>query len=93
MLDINNMKIEDDDPWSGILTATMFAMRSTVHTTSQYTPSQLVFGRDSILNISHEANWKLLQPRKQRPIRQNSIRQNRKTVPYTYNIANKVIIK
>ena len=50
--------LDEDDPWSGILTATMFAMSSTVHTTIQSTPIQLVFGRDSMLDISQDTNWK-----------------------------------
>ena len=34
----------------GILTAVAFGMRATVHTTSRATPTQLVFGRDAMLN-------------------------------------------
>ena len=41
----------NNDPWSGILAATMFAVRATYHTTLQASPMQLVFGRDAILNI------------------------------------------
>ena len=40
-----------------ILSSTMFALPPIVHTTMQHTPSQLVFGRDTILNINQEANW------------------------------------
>ena len=40
----------------GILSSTMFAIRSTVHTNTHHTLSQLVFGRDTILNINQEAN-------------------------------------
>ena len=86
-------KVEEKDPWSSILAATMFAICSTVHTTSQYTPMQLVFGRDSILNISHDANWKLIQARKQRLIKKNNIRENSKRIPHKYKIGDKVVIK
>ena len=81
------MEVEEENPWSGILAATMFAIRSTVHTTSQYTPMQLVFGRDSILNVAHTANWK------QRLIRQNNILENRKHIPYQYKVGEQVLIK
>ena len=47
------------------LAATMFAIRATYLTTLQATPIQLVFGRDSILNTEHEANWAFIQQRKQ----------------------------
>ena len=36
--------IVNNDPWSGILAATMFAARATYHTTLQASPMQLVFG-------------------------------------------------
>ena len=62
---IQGMVLDDDNPWDGILAATMFALRATVHTTTQYTPAQLVFGCDSILNTRHEADWQLIKTRKQ----------------------------
>ena len=40
--DVSN--IVNNDPWSGILAATMFAARTTYHTTLQASPMQLVFG-------------------------------------------------
>ena len=93
MFDINNMEIEYDDPWISTPTAVIFAIRSLVHTKSQYMPSQLIFGRDYMLNILHEANWKLIQARKQRIILQNNTRKNRKRNPYIYNVGNNLIIK
>ena len=59
------MDLDDENPWEGILPSTMFAIRSKVRTTTQYTPSQLVFGRDAILNIYQETNWQLIKQRKQ----------------------------
>ena len=53
---IQKMDIENEKPWEGILSSTMFPIQSTMHTTTQHTPSQLVFGQDEILNISQEAN-------------------------------------
>ena len=47
---VQNIVLDDKNPWDGILTSTMFALRATVHTTTQYTPAQLIFGRDSIIN-------------------------------------------
>jgi hypothetical protein len=45
------------DKWEGILGAVGFAMRATVHMTTQATPMQLVFGRDAIHNVKFLANW------------------------------------
>ena len=60
----NREDIDEDNPWAGILTATMFGVRSTYHTTLQATPMQLVFGRDAIMPITHRAEWKLIKDRK-----------------------------
>ncbi len=53
----DNLYMDPDDPWMGILNNVMFATRATYHTTTQATPSQLVFGRDAILNVKFEADW------------------------------------
>jgi hypothetical protein len=85
--------IDEDDPWSGILGAVAFGVRATVHTTTQATPSQLVFGRDAILNVPFQANWKRIQERKQKLIATNNRRENAKRVPYQYHVGDKVLIK
>ena len=59
---------DESDPWSGILTAVAFAVRSTVHTTTNATPMQLVFGRDAMLNIPFTANWKFIEAMKRKLI-------------------------
>ena len=48
--DVSN--IVNNDPWSGILAATMFAVCATYHTTLQASTMQLVFVQDVILNIA-----------------------------------------
>ena len=75
---MHETEIDENDPWSGVLSATMFATRATLHTTLQATPSQLVFGRDAIMNIKHEANWKFIRKRKQKLIEQNNKKENAK---------------
>jgi transposase InsO family protein len=85
--------IEESDPWKGILCATAFAIRSTYHTTLQSTPGQLVFGRDMILNIQHEANWEYIRSRKQNIIHKNNKAENAKRVAHTYAVGDKVLLK
>ena len=60
--------MDEQEPWSGILSAAMFALRSTYHTTLEATPMQLVFGRDAILPIIHQADWQHIKTKKQRLI-------------------------
>ena len=64
-MELYDQELDQEEPFRGVISATCFAIRSTVHTTTQYTPVQLVFGRDAILNIAHEANWKPIKDRKQ----------------------------
>ena len=79
---IRTFQLQDDpymdpaDPWAGILSAAMFALRATYHTTLQATPAQLVFGRDAILNTVFEANWQLIKERKQKIINLNNAHEN-----------------
>ena len=54
----------------------MFAVRATYHKMLQASPMQLVFGRDSILNIKHVADWEQIRQRKQLRINHNNKREN-----------------
>eukprot|EP00957_Ditylum_brightwellii_P016186 1217624-Ditylum_brightwellii.AAC.1 len=54
--EVHDTSIDEKDPGTGILSAVRFATRATLHTTMQTTHMQLVFGRDAILNVKHEAN-------------------------------------
>ena len=90
---VQDMVLDDDNPWDGILASTMFALRSTVHTTTQHTPSQRVFNRDSILNVPIEANWKLIKQRKQALINKGNARENSRRKDHTYKIGDKVLLK
>ena len=38
---VQDLVLDDKNPWDGILVATMFTLRVTVHTTTQNTPAQL----------------------------------------------------
>ena len=90
---VQNMVLDDVNPWDGILAATMFALRATVHTTTQHTPAQLIFGRDSIMNTRHEADWQLIKNRKQNLINKGNARENRKRSDHTYSTGDKVLLK
>ena len=73
----DNDGIDDDDPCSGILIAVMAAMHSTYSTTMQAMPTQLVFGRDVIINTKFIADWDYKCPRKQKIIHYNNEREKR----------------
>ena len=91
IFDVSN--IVNNDPWSGILAATMFAVRETYHTTLQASPMHLVFDRDAILNIKHVANWEHIRQRKQLRINHNNKRENMRRNIHQYKVGDKVLVK
>ena len=84
--------LEEKDPWSGILAAIMFGVRATYHTTLEATPSQLVFGRDAILPIQHQADWSYIKNKKQKLINSNNVRENKSRIPYEYQIGDLILL-
>ena len=86
----------DLDPtcgWQGVLAAIRQAVRSTVHTTTRATPTQLVFGRDAILNVSFEANWQCIKDCKQKLVLQNNARENATRIIHEYSVGDRVMVK
>jgi hypothetical protein len=81
-----------DGKWTGILNAVGFAMRATVHTTTRATPSQLVFGRDAMLNVGFEADWQYIKDRKQKLIHTNNARENKNRIEHTYKVGDRVLL-
>ncbi len=88
---VQNM--DEENPWSGILSAVAFTVRATVHATTKATAMQLMFGRDAILNIQFLANWKLIKNRKQNLIQQSNQRENTKRLPHIYAVGEEILIK
>jgi hypothetical protein len=91
--ELHQEEITQDNPFDSILAAVMFAMRATYHTTLQATPSQLVFGRDAILNTRFQADWHLIRNNKQRMIRKNLERENINRIPHEYKEGDQVMYK
>jgi len=88
--EVHHSTMTSESPWDGILSAAMFALRATYHTTLQATPIQLVFGRDAMLNVQFQADWQIIRQMKQSKIHQNNMRENQKRIPHEYKLADKV---
>ncbi len=58
----------------------------------QMLPTQLVFGRDAILNIPFEVDWQQIQRRKQVLIKKDNESENVKQIPHTYNVGDMVLV-
>ena len=59
--EIQKMDLDEKAPWKGILVDIMFDLRATFHTTLEATPMQLLFGRDAMLNVQFQADWKYIK--------------------------------
>ena len=85
--------LDSNFQWKGVLSAVRQAVRSIVHTTTRATPTQLVFGRDALLNISFEADWQYIKERKQHRILQNNKRENANRRDHTYSPGDEVMVQ
>ena len=73
---VQNMVLDDKNQCDSILSSIMFASRATVLTTTQYTPAQLIFGRDSIINRRHDIDRETIRKRKQDLINKGNEHEN-----------------
>eukprot|EP00957_Ditylum_brightwellii_P013982 1055109-Ditylum_brightwellii.AAC.1 len=91
--EVHSTDIDEKDPWTGILSAVRFSTKATVHTTMQATSMQLVFGRDAILNVKHEADWSYIKQRSKDLIRKNNEQENKKRKTPNYQVGDNVLLK
>ena len=87
------MESDHENPWEGILSSTMFAIWSMVYTTTHHTPPQLVFGRNSFLNINQEANGQLSKQRKLALINKVNQKDNYHRQSHVYYTGDKVLLE
>ena len=90
--ELDEIDLDENDPFSGLVSAVGFAVRSTYHTTLQATPGQLVFGRDMIFPIQYVADWQHIKNRKQLLINKNNTSENAKRVDYDYKVGDQVLL-
>ena len=91
IFDVSN--IINNDPWSGIIAATILAVRATYHQTLKAYTMQLVFGRDAILNIKYVADWEHIWQRKKLWINHNNKRENMRRNNHPYKVGDKILVK
>ena len=90
--DLVNVTFDLLDPWSQILASIAYAVRCSFHSTLSATPGQLVFGRDMLLDIKFEPNYRNVWAKKQKRINYDNIRENSKRVSYDYKVGGYVYI-
>jgi hypothetical protein len=55
---------QHDQPVADMLSVAAYGVRATVHGTTQYTPGQLVFSKDMILQTHIEADFEMVRLRR-----------------------------
>ena len=75
------------------IASTIFAFRSTIHTTLKTTPGALVFNRDMLLNIPFIADLQAIKANRQQVVNKNLQRENIRRFDFDYEINGKVLIK
>ena len=88
-----NDSLDEDDPWTGILTAVSSAVRSTYSTVRQASPMELVFGRNTFHNTKFAADWEYLRERKQTLMSKDNKRENKTRIAHTYRENDSVMVK
>ena len=90
---LQEIYVDDADPFMGILNRSAFAVQSTYHRKKGKSPGQLVFGRAMILPIDHIVNWRYMLQRKQAQPEKGVIRVNSIRINYDFNIGYKIIVR
>jgi len=91
--ELEERELDETDPWSEFLSAAAYAIRSTVHTTLEASPAQLVYGRDMFLPIKFEADWQRIRNRRQAEMTRNNNRENRLRIPHEYKVGDQVLVQ
>jgi hypothetical protein len=89
-IDMTHITNDEEDPFAGVVSAVCWAIRSTYHTTLKATPGQLVFGRDMIFNIEHQADWQFIREKKLKRMEENNARENSRRIPHDYAVGDLV---
>ena len=89
---ISKTYVDEDDPWTGILSASSLEIISTINRQNSYSPGQLVFGRDMILLVKHKVYWELIRQRNQTQINKDNIHKNSQRVDHDNKVGDKVML-
>ena len=84
--------VDKNDPWTGILASSEFAIHSTSNREKGYSLGHLIFGRNMIISIKHTADWQLIRQKKKTQINKYIICKNRHIVDYDYKVGDDIML-
>ena len=91
--DLQTQEFNPLEPWQGFLSASVFAIRTTYHTTARATPAELVFGRHMIFDRKLVPNWEKIRKQIQKIIKNKKDCENAKPKDNKYNVGEKVLYR
>ena len=92
IFDSKNNYRDEDDSWSYILVATVFALHSTYHNKLQATTVKLVFGYNMIINTPFIEDWEDISRRTQQLIAKNNQNKNKNYSPHIYRVHEELLV-
>ena len=89
---VYTFNVDKNDPWTGILAAAAFEIRSTTSGQKCYSPVQSMFVRNMIIPIKYRVYWELIHQRKQMQNNRDNACKNKHRFDYDYKVGDKVML-
>lgn len=89
---LNNQETVTANLVDEFLTNAAWAIRSTHHSVLDASPGQAIFGRDMLFDIPFLCDWSEIGRRRQKLVDRSNQRENRKRVPFDYEVGQKALI-
>jgi hypothetical protein len=86
-------KHSTEDPIKDMLSAAAYAIRSTVHTVTGFSPGQLAFGRDMLLRTKQMPDVDIIRQRRAQAITKNNAQENKRRIKFDYKEGGAVMIR
>ena len=83
---------DKNDPWTGMLAAAAFAIRSTTNRQKGYSLGQFIFVLDMTIPIKHRVDWELIRQKKKTQVNRDNTRENKHRVEYDYKVGDKFML-
>ena len=93
---LRGLSFKQKEPWQQQLHATLqsiaWAIRSTISTITDYSPAQLVFNKDMIMQMHINIDWEKLKRKRIIATKKNNLRENKNRIDHEYQIGEQILI-
>ena len=89
-------KFVHKEEWRGelhaILQSIAWTIRTTIHTVTNYSPAQLVFSKDMIVQMHINVDWQILKQKRLLAAKRNNDKENMSRIAYDYKVGDRILI-